>query len=53
MKKDKTPRCRRCGRTVRKCNYKSDAGYKYSCEYCDEDLFSFEVYFEDEKENTK
>lgn len=47
------PRCRRCGRKVSKCDYKSDAGYKYSCEYCDEDLFSFEVYFEEEKENTK
>lgn len=53
MKKVKTPRCCRCNRTVSKCDYKSDAGYKYSCEYCDEDLFSFEVYFEDEKENTK
>ncbi len=48
MKKVKTPRCRRCGRTVGKCDYKP---YKYSCDYCDEDLFSFEVYFENnEKE---
>lgn len=50
MKNRKMPKCCRCNRTVSKCDYKP---YKYSCDYCDEDLFSFEVYFEDEKENTK
>lgn len=42
-KRERMPRCRRCGNTVTLCDYKSEAGYKYTCPNCDEDLFSFEV----------